>query len=178
LTNEAVRKLVATRTDAEVLAVSWIGETNFDIYINPRWSDERKQEAQRKNARKWLERPHMGHVYLRRAKGQGLSLKFLLTQYSWNTWHKMTPRAQWLRELTSKCDRPKSWSSKLSWDGLFRERCDRIFQQAKNFLENPTEDTCNADHFGGSMDNPHPSLERIDCGDTRQIYYRRKPAAK
>jgi len=98
---------------------------------------------------------------------------------------KIRGRTKWLRVITSKCEYPvygdkenPPFSLKM-WNHAYREHCLAAMRFAKTFLEDryKVEDPC-APHkpinFGGRMDNPPKSHERVDCGTTKQRYYTKR----
>jgi hypothetical protein len=143
-------------TDAEALAITWVAEAG--------WSNVADHEA-------------MGHVFLRISERRGWRLKTTLTAYSKGLWHGSRSRAAWLLELGAQCSKPKSWPHSEGLWRAYHHKCKDVFARAANFLKDTPIDNCGADHFGSEQDNPHPNLERIDCGDTKQVYYRRKKKA-
>jgi len=84
----------------------------------------------------------------------------------------LTKRQKWVQELVPAAIKPANWPETASWERhlpLWRA----VWERAGRFGRGELQDPCKgaAWHWGAEFDVPQGRMERVDCGDTRNIFY-------
>lgn len=125
-------------------------------------------------------------LLVRRAERLGLRPRALARRYSRSYFGD--PRRltrPWIAGLTlARAEpgsaAPRGWPSRLAW-GRYRERWAAVVAHAREALSGRVADPCGgaADHWGArSLDRRALGWRRLDCGATRNVFWRvpRRPA--
>lgn len=83
-----------------------------------------------------------------------------------------TPRQRWLRGLTFLGVVPAGWPTAASWSRhhpLWRAALYRSDAWFRGMLSDPCRGK--ALHWGGTMDSPSDRMQKVDCGQTLNIFY-------
>lgn len=86
---------------------------------------------------------------------------------------KLSPRLRWVRQLNETGERPLDWPSKIPWEP-FRQRWVKVLERVDAWAAGELPDPCRglARHFGGTMDAPGKLMEKVECGQTLNTFYR------
>lgn len=95
-------------------------------------------------------------------------------------WLLNGPRRAWIRALTSTAAEPEHWPANARWEDHAPAWL-AVYEAAQAFLAGETLNPCpEAEHYGGRCDDekgacdpPAACMARVDCGETRQAYWRR-----
>ena len=89
----------------------------------------------------------------------------------------MTPRQRWVRDLWADAVEPEGWPrSRASWKNhapLWRATLERSARWGRGELSDPCRGK--AWHWGGVIDSPRGRMVAVDCGRTRNTFYRLEP---
>jgi len=92
------------------------------------------------------------HIYLKRSRIGGLTLRRATHVYSAALKSHSTHRRPWLMQLSRDGLRPKEWPSRASWK-VYRDRWMLTVAEADRFVAKQLDDpTPDALHFGGWLD--------------------------
>ena len=86
---------------------------------------------------------------------------------------EFTARQRWLRSLSWSDEKPKGWPRAASWSRhlpLWRKALRRSAQWSKGGMSDPCRGR--AWHWGGIIDTPQGRMVPVNCGKTRNTYYR------
>jgi hypothetical protein len=89
---------------------------------------------------------------------------------------ELTPRQRWLRGLSWNDDKPDGWPRAASWPRhlpLWRNALARSARWSRGGLTDPCRGR--AWHWGGVIDTPQGRMVAVNCGKTRNTYYRVQP---
>jgi hypothetical protein len=90
-----------------------------------------------------------------------------------NYTRSLTSRQRWLRGLSWNDDKPEGWPRAASWKRhlpLWREALARSARWSQGELADPCRGR--AWHWGGTIDTPQGRMVAVNCGETRNTYYR------
>lgn len=119
-------------------------------------------------------------LLVRRAERLGLRPRALARRYSRSYFgDPRRLRRPWIAGLTlARAEpgsaAPRGWPSRLAW-GRYRERWAAVVAHAREALSGRVEDPCGgaADHWGApSLDRRALGWTRLDCGPTRNVFWR------
>ena len=123
----------------------------------------------------------VAHVMMRRAKQRGVSIARMCSLYvsvlrqRSGVYVVTTPRAQWIRGLQLDGSRPEAWPASQSWTA-YRDRWLAVIATARAAIAGTLADPCpSAEHWGSHQDHAWPGLVVVDCGATRNVFYRTVP---
>lgn len=85
----------------------------------------------------------------------------------------LTPRQRWLRSLNPEGTQPDGWPTQASWRNHL-PLWQKALARARAWGEGTLRDPCKgrAWHWGGSIDSPRGRMVRVECGETRNTFYR------
>ena len=114
----------------------------------------------------------------RRVKERFTSLRFVDVVRTYctglgNYRRSLTPRQQWLRSLNFAAEAPQGWPTTASWsnhESFWRAALARSQAWFQGRLRDPCRGR--AEHWGGIIDSPQGRMVPIDCGETRNTFYR------
>lgn len=159
----AIAAMLAAPTPHEVLAISWAAESGWGYLPDAtlRLADY--------NA--------MGHIFVRRARTNRMTPDAFARRYCAVWWHSKHRRS-WKRNLRDACKRPRRWPySSHRWWSHYRWLCFGLMDHARQFLADPNSypDPCRGEATDFNCPGcPVPTnMVRVDCGPTKQAYYRR-----
>jgi len=113
-------------------------------------------------------------VLIKRAGKYHISVASMVRKYcsGLRPGQRCSSRQRWVIELNPDATKPAHWPTVVPWR-WYRERWQRVLLTARLVLRGEMDDPCDgrAEHFGGKMDKPDKSLVRIDCGETRNLFY-------
>jgi hypothetical protein len=113
-------------------------------------------------------------VLIKRATKYHVSMANMVQKYcsGLRPGQRRSSRQRWVIELNFDATKPPHWPAVVPWR-WYRERWQRVLTTARLVLRGEMDDPCDgrAEHFGGKMDAPDKSFIRIDCGDTRNLFY-------
>jgi len=111
----------------------------------------------------------------RRERWPGVTFEQIIRHYCAGFYLKesaLDPRQLWVRQLNLDGFQPAAWPRNVRWDKhLIWWR--QVLQRVDQFAEGQLHDPCRGQswHWGGLMDTPEGRMERIDCGDTKNVFY-------
>jgi hypothetical protein len=84
-----------------------------------------------------------------------------------------TARQRWIRALSPDLNQPAYWPRNVRWShhkGLWGA----VIVRVEAWLSGKLRDPCRgrAWHWGGTIDEPWKKLEQVDCGETKNTFYR------
>jgi hypothetical protein len=91
---------------------------------------------------------------------------------------EFTARQRWLRGLSWTDDKPEGWPRAASWPRhlpLWRNALELSARWSEGGLRDPCRGR--AWHWGGTIDTPQGRMVALNCGKTRNTYYRVEPVA-
>lgn len=94
--------------------------------------------------------------------------------YSRRTFAGTTPTNPWATWITPACREPHEWPTSIQWSSR-RDDCVALYLRAHRVVAGEHAARCSPVHWGGVMDRDHAAqqrLVRIECGDTRNDFYR------
>ncbi len=86
---------------------------------------------------------------------------------------EFTARQRWLRGLSWSDEKPNGWPRAASWSRhlpLWRNALKRSARWSEGGLTDPCRGR--AWHWGGTIDTPQGRMVAVNCGKTRNTYYR------
>jgi hypothetical protein len=138
----------------------------------------------------WLaERDHAGIAHTlarrwraRRERWPGVTFEQIIRHYCAGFYLKeaaLDPRQLWVRQLNPAGLQPAAWPSNVRWDKhLVYWR--QVLHRVDLFAEGRLPDPCRGQswHWGSAFDDPPGRMVKMDCGETKNIFYTLVPKTR